>query len=124
MREYTFTDFQTDYETNLEFGAKWFTASWLPSGKMARFIGYPDDSGVKGSHRDLSVNLIVMDSTAWTAAGETPVVISIPAPQKGFSIVPIDTITRRKLQSGRTESRRFGSGAPDRWNGVIFRIKE
>jgi hypothetical protein len=37
----------------------------------------------------------------------------LPAPQKKISITPGDTRVERKLQSGRTEFRRFGAGKPD-----------
>ena len=45
----------------------------------------------------------------------------LPAPQKKISITPGDTRTERKLQSGRTEFRRFGNGKPDQAK-VLFRL--
>lgn len=38
---------------------------------------------------------------------------TLPAPQKNIGIVPGDTRIERRLQSGRTEFRRFGDGKPD-----------
>ncbi len=45
----------------------------------------------------------------------------LPAPQKKISITPGDTRVERKLQSGRTEFRRFGDGKPDQAK-VLFRL--
>ena len=45
----------------------------------------------------------------------------LPAPQKKISITPGDTRVERKLQSGRTEFRRFGDGKPDQLK-VLFRL--
>lgn len=46
---------------------------------------------------------------------------TLPAPQKKLSITPGDTRTGRRLQSGRTEFRRFGNGKPDQLK-VLFRL--
>lgn len=46
---------------------------------------------------------------------------TLPAPQKSISITPGDTRKDRRLQSGRTEFRRFGDGKPDEAR-VPFRL--
>lgn len=46
---------------------------------------------------------------------------SLPAPQKKISITLGDTRIERRLQSGRTEFRRFGDGKPDQAK-VLFRL--
>ena len=43
----------------------------------------------------------------------------LPAPQKKISITPGDTRIERRLQSGRTEFRRFGDGKPDQVKVLI-----
>lgn len=44
---------------------------------------------------------------------------TLPCPQKKPTITPGSTLKRRKLQSGRTEVRRFGDGAPDTVQVII-----
>lgn len=46
---------------------------------------------------------------------------TLPAPQKNIGIVPGDTRIDRKLQSGRTEFRKFGDGKPDQMK-ALFRL--
>lgn len=46
---------------------------------------------------------------------------TLPAPQKNIGIVPGDTRKDRKLQSGRSEFRRFGDGKPDQMK-TLFRL--
>ncbi|MCK5245227.1 MAG: hypothetical protein KAJ90_08150, partial [Desulfobacterales bacterium] len=43
----------------------------------------------------------------------------LPAPQKKIGVTPGDTRIERKLQSGRTEFRRFGNGMPDQLKVLI-----
>ena len=58
-------------------------------------------------------------NTGWRATGVITWPTILPAPQKKISITLGDTRIERKLQSGRTEFRRFGDGKPDQMKMLI-----
>lgn len=60
-------------------------------------------------------------NTGWRAPAGLSWPIDLPSPQKNIVINPGNTRIERKLQSGRTEFRRFGSGKPDQAK-ILFRL--